>query len=121
MTGRSYPWLYYGRDGLPISREEGIRLLEDPRSRKIAVDDVGIDVVVSTIFLVIDLNYSRSEDHVPILFETVIFGGEYNGSQWRFPGEQIAIAAHNLIVQNLRDGKPPAVGLEAVLSPQGNE
>lgn len=118
MTGRSYPWLYYGRNGLPISREEGWALLEDPQARKVEVTDIGIDVVVSTVFLVIDHNhYSQDPNHVPLLFETMIFGGEYDMHQWRFPGEQTAVAAHALIVRNLTEGKPPAEGLEALILP----
>jgi len=40
------------------------------------------DVYVSTVFLGIDHNFSTGGP--PILFETMIFGGEHDGKQWGY-------------------------------------
>ena len=41
------------------------------------------NVTVSTIFLGIDHNFING-GNPPILFETMIFGGQYNEEQWRY-------------------------------------
>lgn len=49
------------------------------------------DVTVSTVFLGLDHAYG---DSTPILFETMIFGGEHNEDQWRYATWDEAVAGH---------------------------
>lgn len=51
-------------------------------------------ISVSTVFLVIDHNYSRKG--APILFETMVFGGRYDGLQFRYSTIEEAEAGHKV-------------------------
>lgn len=48
-------------------------------------------VEVSTVFLTMDHSFSKGE---PILFETMIFGGQYDDYQWRYSTYEEAEAGH---------------------------
>ena len=62
------------------------------------------EVEVSTVFLCHDHNWSGGQ---PILFETMVFGGEWDQSQWRYHTRAQALAAHDQIVAALRAGHDP--------------
>jgi hypothetical protein len=49
---------------------------------------------VSTVFLGIDHGFNFSGDRPPILFETMIFGGEHNQYMDRYPTYEEALAGH---------------------------
>lgn len=51
--------------------------------RFVAKTTVG-EAEVSTVFLGLDHQFSLSEDAPPVLFETMIFGGEHDGDIWRW-------------------------------------
>jgi hypothetical protein len=46
-------------------------------------------------------------DWTPILFETMIFGGPYNESQWRYRTKKAAEAHHAKLVEILKAGGDP--------------
>ena len=48
-------------------------------------------VEVSTVFLTMDHSFGGE---LPILFETMIFGGQYNDYQWRYSTYEEAEAGH---------------------------
>ena len=54
------------------------------------------DVVVSTVFLGLDHNFSRSGP--PLLFETMIFGGLLDETQYRYSTRAAALAGHEATV-----------------------
>jgi hypothetical protein len=58
--------------------------------RKVALDIVG-DIKISTIFLGLDHNWG---DGPPILFETMIFGGEHDQFQERYNTREEALIRH---------------------------
>ena len=62
-------------------------------------------VEVSTIFLVFDHNWDGHGK--PILFETMIFGGEHDSYQRRYYTYDEALEAHNKIVQALNEDHHP--------------
>lgn len=63
------------------ARDSGEKLGNFNRSdRHVALDQIG-DVVVSTVFLGLDHGFLQG---APILFETMIFGGEHDGAQERY-------------------------------------
>ena len=55
---------------------------EDNNNRRVAKDTIG-DATISTVFLGIDHNFGEGE---PLLFETMIFGGQHDQYQERYPG-----------------------------------
>lgn len=55
------------------------------------------DIIVSTVFLGLDHNYGGHG--APIVFETMIFGGECNGEMRRYSKYDDAIAGHNDMVK----------------------
>lgn len=57
-------------------------------------------VIVSTVFLGIDHNFSDSRD--PILFETMIFGGQYDQESHRYTTWLDAERVHKLAVQKVK-------------------
>ena len=63
------------------------------------------DAEVSTVFLGLDYSYG---DGPPLIFETMIFGGDYGQHQWRYSTYDEAEAGHAAVVESLRNGtKPP--------------
>lgn len=58
--------------------------------RHVGRDKIG-DVEVSTVFLSINHNWG---DGPPLLYETMIFGGELDGEQWRYATKEEAEKGH---------------------------
>jgi hypothetical protein len=85
----------YDRQGNPITFEQSTALFADFGSRRVDKTDVSEDVSVSTVHLVIDHAW---DDGPPLIFETMIFGGEHD--QWcdRYSTEEEAQAGHNAVV-----------------------
>ncbi len=61
----------------------------ETHSRKVANTEMK-DVSVSTVFLGINHGY----DGEILLFETMIFGGEHDGDQWRYSTWDEAVKGH---------------------------
>ena len=100
------PW-YYRLDGhTPVvaGRDDLARQYKDPEARRVAQTKVG-DASVSTVFLAIDHGWGNEP---PILFETMIFGGDYDEWQWRYGTWEQAEAGHNRVVDALERGEAPA-------------
>lgn len=70
--------------------------------RRVASDKInGVDV--STVFLGLDHNFM--DDGPPLLYETMIFGGDHNGYQERYSTRQEALDGHEKakkLVTNLK-------------------
>lgn len=62
-----------------------------PHSSRVAREEIG-DVLVSTIFLGIDHNFS--EHGSPVLWETMVFGGAHDQAQERYTSKTDALAGH---------------------------
>jgi hypothetical protein len=58
--------------------------------RRVALDEVGA-VKVSTVFLGLDHSFGGA---VPVLFETIVFGGEHDGYQDRYTTRDEALTGH---------------------------
>ncbi len=64
-------------------------------------DDPG--VYVSTVFLGLDHGFGRDERNtLPVLWETMVFGGPMDGEQDRYETKNQAIAGHLTIVDEVR-------------------
>lgn len=79
---------YYHRDGTEATLTEFAHMTE--QDRRVALAKLGGGVEVSTVFLGIDHNFGF--DVAPILFETMIFGGDHDQQMDRYSTETEAIA-----------------------------
>lgn len=73
--------------------------LQSPDERRVARTDVGA-AEISTVFLGIDHRFG--EEGPPLLFETMIFGGELDESQWRCSTWDEAVRQHEHVVELVR-------------------
>lgn len=80
---------YYNMDGEPIEQDEALKLL-DSNERIVAKNNIG-DVEISTVLLVINHQFG---DGPPLIFETMIFGGELDGETYRYSTKALAEAGH---------------------------
>ena len=67
--------------------------------RRVAKTEIG-DISISTAFLGID--HSMCKD-VPLLFETMVFGGKYDELQWRYTTWEEAEAGHDKVVALVKE------------------
>lgn len=81
---------FYDWRGKRISRDEWIKLWDPDADRHVASTKEG-DVWVSTVWLGIDHGFGRGP---PIIFETMIFGGDRDGDQWRYSNLDDALEGH---------------------------
>lgn len=83
----------YDREGKPISLKEWSRLRAEAGDDYVIVQKTKIgESEVSTVWLGIDHGFGRT--HAPMIFETMIFGGELDGEVWRYSTEEQARAGH---------------------------
>ncbi len=61
--------------------------------------------MVSTVFLGTDHNYLTT--YPPVLWETMVFGGPHDGSQWRYTTRQDALNGHRVTVNIVTTNSAP--------------
>jgi predicted amidohydrolase len=103
--------LYYDIDGKPIEDHlEWARLFERRRQDQAPESwwrkqtTLGDDVSVSTVWLGLDHSFGMGP---PLIFETMIFGGEHDQDQWRYATKAEAWDHHEEVVAALRAGEEP--------------
>lgn len=74
--------------------------------RRIRVDDVR-NAQISTVFLSVD--HSFDENDPPVLYETMIFGGQFDEFQWRYHTKEDAIEGHERIKKMVMLGVEPSL------------
>jgi len=79
---------------VPSSMEE-ICLLQEPQIERVVKQEIVKDAWISTVFLSLDHSWIPGP---PILFETMIFGGEYDGYQDRYSTWDEAEEGHRKVV-----------------------
>lgn len=62
-------------------------------------------VEVSTVFLGLDHGFDNED--LPVLWETMIFGGPHDQEEWRYTSREEAMAGHERIVRALLEGREP--------------
>lgn len=88
--------------------EQWAKWIETNNSKRIvAKTRVNTGVEVSTIFLGLDHQFG---DGPPLLFETLVFGGQYDQEQWRWSTRTQAISEHDQIVMAVRQCEAPEGG-----------
>ena len=110
---------YYDLDGTPITREQWSEMYAVREHSRSAAPDgqstpandptrIGSDHVgnawVSTVWVGIDMGYRNDP---PVIFETMIFGGEHDQFCERYCTKESALAGHDRIVTALREGCEP--------------
>lgn len=92
-TPREVEWAEY-TDWLAKGFEE---------TKRVARTEVGV-AAVSTVFLALDHSHG---DGPPLLFETMVFGGEHSGACFRYATWDEAVAGHARVVAALTEGREP--------------
>ena len=87
----------YNRRGVEITLDEYGKLFTSEYQR-VERTEVGDDVVVSTVWLGVD---HRWGDGPPLIFETMVFGGEHDEVQERYSTEEDARAGHQRWVKTV--------------------
>lgn len=101
---------FYDRDAQPITYEQYASLkYESDEYRRIGSDKIGPSWV-STVWLGFD--HGWMPDRPPILFETMIFDGPWDGQVWRYYTEKEARAGHALVVELIRRKRLKTPGQE---------
>jgi len=73
-------------------------MFDDFKKRKVGHTCIG-DIEISTVFLCIDHNYTNNGP--PVLFETMVFGGEFDGECRRYSSWDEALSGHEKWVKKL--------------------
>ncbi len=82
---------------------EWARLISDDKKKRVDYTKIG-NVTISTVFLGLDHGWGR--EHIPILFETMIFGGRLDNYQNRYETYDQAVEGHkNAIAMVIGNGK----------------
>lgn len=89
---------FYARDGSEMTIEQWTALLDNLEYKRVAWTKLG-DVVVSTVWLGIDHNWSGAGG--PVIFETMVFGGSLQ-EQRRYSTEAEALDGHADVVELVR-------------------
>lgn len=80
--------------------EQWSRKFEDAKKRRVAWDERG-DVHVSTVFIGLDHSFGEGP---PLLFETMVFGGEHDGDQDRCSTWDEAEVMHRKMCEKVWEG-----------------
>jgi hypothetical protein len=94
---------YYDRDGNPLTLDQYCKTLDaNGRDKRVGFTRIDADVSVSTVWLALDHQWGEGE---PLIFETMIFGGDYDvwGTR-RYSTEEAAMRGHLRVVDALRSG-----------------
>lgn len=103
---------YYDREGNPISFERYIEITKDQRKdpKRVALDVLPGDVRISTVWLGLDHGWGEG---LPVIFETLVFGGPLDGEMERYTSEARALAGHATMVERVKDAaRSPSGGGE---------
>lgn len=90
--------LWYDRDGKAIGVADMVRLCRDHEYRVVARDFVG-RTEVCTVWLGFDHSF---RGRVPLLFETIVFGGRMDQYQRRYTTEEAARTGHDKVLASVR-------------------
>ena len=102
--------LWFDKDGQPIPEMQAFRLrYGQPPGAMSEYARIGLDVVgdseVSTVWL--GLNHEFQPGRPPLIFETMICGGDHDQELTRYCTEADAAEGHRRVVADLRAGRVP--------------
>lgn len=97
--------MFYDRRGNLITIEEYTKLFANREYCEVAITELN-NTRISTIWLGINHNYGEGP---PLIFETMIFGGEFDQYQTRYTSLLQAVRGHELIVNAVKKGEKPSL------------
>lgn len=92
---------HYDRDGQPMPMREWSERFGELAYKHVRATAVNEDVEVSTVW--IDLPQAGSTPERPLIFETMVFGGELDEWAWRYATEEEAEAGHEQVLAEVRE------------------
>lgn len=104
---------YYDVDGNPIDANRFAELKWEPAGPITAYSRIGRDTIntpddgmveVSTVWLGLDHQFGEGP---PLIFETLIFGGDRDGEVRRYSTKEEALAGHLHAVNEIQQGRAP--------------
>ncbi len=95
---------YFNRKGEPIDLIT-YGLLHRDQEYVIIRKTIYINAKVSTVWL--GINHNFDPNGTPLIFESMIFGGEHTEYQDRYETEEQAIAGHQRIITAIENGEDP--------------
>jgi hypothetical protein len=86
-------WYILDNNNNPIAKPtlEAVKWVEDNNHRRVVKQEHIGDIFISTVFL--GLDHSWNSD-IPVLWETMIFGGEHDQYQERYTSHEDALEGH---------------------------
>lgn len=105
-------WILIGHTPFEASADEWSAQFVDAKARRVVETKInGKDIIISTVFLGTDYSFSGWADsnHIPVLFETMIFGTETpenNRDTWRWRSWDEAILGHDKVLRAVLYGTP---------------
>ena len=106
--GKTYPVMTFlrGVDNFMVNIKEmnkWVKVFENNNSYMVIQQtEVSHEIRISTVFLGINHNFRGT---TPILFETMIFGGEYDRHMWRYTNIKKARAGHRRALALVMESK----------------
>lgn len=97
-------YILEGREVKPVDLMTWARWMEGHLNGRHVGNDLIGDVRVSTVFLGLDHSFGEGP---PLLFETMVFGGEHDGWQDRYTTWEQALAGHSSVLSAIREGHAP--------------
>ncbi len=87
-------------NGVPRQEDDVVKWAQwfESADRRVARTDISDDVYVSTVFLGLDHSFM---DGIPVLYETMIFGGDSDQECRRYCFREQAVIGHNATVASL--------------------
>lgn len=85
-----------------VSIEEAVKLYDDLEMKIVKQDKLDDGTFISTVFLGMDHGWwdeRKNHNYKPVLFETMIFGGEYDQYQERYTTYQKALEGHEQAIK----------------------
>ena len=94
----------YDPDGNPITMAEWLAISMDEGEKRVgekrvAFTEVG-GIKISTVWIGFDYSFGAG---VPLIYESMVFGGPLDETQWRYPNRVAALAGHDQLVAHVRD------------------
>ena len=99
-------WYILDNNHKPVPADVSLasQWIDDNPNRRIVKQEYIDDIHVSTVFLGLDHGMPWDKDKTPVLWETMIFGGEHDEYQNRYTSYQDALEGHQKALNLVNTG-----------------
>lgn len=100
-------WYILDENNKPIKSSvlEAMQWMEDNLDKKAVKQESISDVRISTVFLGLDHSFPWDNENKPVLWETMIFGGEHDQNQYRYTSYEEALEGHQRAIDLVKNSK----------------